>query len=347
MKNLFLILYLVFLSSCSSSIISIPTEQLHVSVKPEQEPENWQELLPAQLEQVRKGVAAYKDIDAAKKAGWKAFGGDEPLIGQHFYLKDGPDYVAGDRLDFSKPSNLMYTEIHGEMHLTGVAFVVRIGKDEAVPAGFAGPQDVWHVHDALKAANAMTEGRPLVRGLAKHWFEKNYTEKGDDRYRMAMVHVWTERKNPDGVFAHNDRSLIYKKLNLPLEWAQGASLAEAKGLILAMEDGCESTIKPKAWMADLSRKQKRVLYKKCEASSERIKSVLKNHTLRDKETVNKTAGLVWQDFEVFRESIYSDEQQRRLNSLMEHDASHHQAVEPKHHSEFKSELELEHSRQHH
>ena len=38
----------------------------------------------------------------------------------------------------------MYANINGRMTLTGVAFVVRIGADESVPSGFAGPKDTMN-----------------------------------------------------------------------------------------------------------------------------------------------------------------------------------------------------------
>ncbi len=281
------------------------------------EPEDWEKLLPGQIEQVRSAVKEWRDFDAAKAAGWKPFGGEEPLMGRHYYNDDAPDYQFGDALDFSEPNNLMYAEIDGRLTLTGVAYVVRIGPDEPVPAGFAGPEDEWHVHDLIDSINAATEDRPFLRSLASWWLNDTYFAKGDYRHRLAMVHVWTEWPNPDGDFANYDRTLPYRKLGLPAEWAEGVSLETARGVHLASASGCKDVIDGKAWIGNFSRKQKKALRSACKAAAERIASQIE----RGPDALNRVATIAWQDYLATYAAVVSDEQQRRIAAMTEH--SHH------------------------
>ena len=291
----------------------------HAVVEPAPEPDNWQEILPAQIDQVRLAAEKWQDFDAAKKAGWKAFGGEEPLMGQHYYNDEAPDYVSGDALDFSQPNNIMFAEIDGKMTLTGVAFVVRIGADESVPAGFAGPLDEWHVHDMLSAVNAATEERPFIRTVAKWWLNDAYFSKGDDRYRLAMVHVWTVWKNPDGDFANYDRTLPYRKLALATEWADGASVDAARGLDLATNNGCGNQLDGHAWIANLSRKQKRLLRDACTRSADRVAHSL---TL-GADQLNQTAAASWRDYKAVFDAVLTPDQRRRIAAIVEHGTHEH------------------------
>lgn len=282
------------------------------------EPANWQELLPAQIAAVQAAVAPYRNFEAAKRNGWKPFGGEEPLMGRHYHNDDAPDYVFGDPLDFSRPNNLMYAEVDGVMVLTGVAFVVRIGKDEPVPPGFAGPEDSWHVHDMLSAVNAATEDRPFVRTLAKWWLDDAYFSKGDYRHRLAMVHVWTESPNPDGVFASYDRTLPYRKLGLPVQWSENVSLATARGVNLGSDNACKEMIDGMAWIGNFSRRQKRRLHAACEYGAERVRNAV--GTTRD--DLNRVAGIAWRDYESVFEGVVSPEQKERLAAMTEHEHAH-------------------------
>lgn len=150
--------------------------------------------LPAQTEaelgRVANAVARYRDFDVTRREGWKKFGGDEPLMGEHWYNPKGLDLVGSDaRLDFNRPTNLMYTDIGGKQVLTGVAFTVRIAPGEAAPEGFYGSADHWHVHDFEKGIDAALVDRPFLRAITNWWLDANYRSKGDNRGRVAMVHA--------------------------------------------------------------------------------------------------------------------------------------------------------------
>ena len=304
--------------ACSVQPIEVPGDGIpHHAEHAVPEPEDWQRLLPAQIDQVRQAAKQWEDFDHAKKTGWRAFGHEEPLMGQHYYNPKEPDYVAGQDLDFSRPNNLMYAESDGRMTLTGVAFVVRIGADDPVPAGFAGPEDTWHVHDFVAAINAATEKRPLMRGVAKWWLNDNYFKKGDNRYRLAMVHVWTQHPNPDGVFADFDRTLPYRRACLPASWSEGGSVETARGVNMATDKGCENTLGGQAWIAHLSRAQKRQLLRECEHSASAIRAALP----LGRDALNETARSAWNDYRELYDRIVTAEQKQRLAAMTEH--SHH------------------------
>ena len=274
----------------------------------------------AELAQVRAALARYADIDVARAEGWKPFGGDEPLMGQHWYPPDGPDYAGSDaRLDFARPSNLMYTEIGGRQVLTGAAFVVRLRQGEALPAGFSGGADRWHVHDFEAAFAAATEDRPFLRGLGNWWLDREYRDAGDDRARLAMVHAWAGPiANPDGPFADHNRVLPYLKLGLPAEWARGASMDAALGLALATPDGCERTLEGTVWMANIGGRQLRTLRSGCRQAAEFVRGALG----ADPATVNGSAAAGWRSWESFLDAQLTPDQKRRVMAMSEHGMDH-------------------------
>lgn len=132
----------------------------------------------------------------------------------------------------------MYTDAGGRRVLTGVTFNVRLADGEALPQGFAGNADRWHVQDMLRAIGAVLKDRPILRWLANGWIDANHRNKGDDRGRIAMAHVWVTLPNPDGIFADSNRTVPYLKMQLPASFATGASEAAARGVDFATPNGC-------------------------------------------------------------------------------------------------------------
>lgn len=273
-----------------------------------------------QLDQLRRAVARYADIDVARREGWKRFGGDEPLMGEHWTPPDGRDYQGADvQLDFTRPNNLMYTRIDGKPVLTGVAYVVRLREGEALPQGFAGDADRWHVHDALHAIQAMTEERPLLRWLANSWIHSQYLAKGDDRGRLAMVHAWVTLPNPDGVFADHNRLLAYRKLGLPDAHADGASLDAARGLSLAAEHGCRDAVDAKLWIADAPRAAGRRIRAACNAQAATVARAVAEHRAHPP-MVNAAAEAAWRAFDAVWARELTGAQRARVAALTEHGA---------------------------
>ena len=279
--------------------------------------------LDAQLATVRAAVARYADFEVARREGWRKFGGDSPLMGEHYSLppeKGGIDYVSGMPLDFRRPSNLMYTMVGGKRVLSGVAFTVRIAPGEPVPEGFAGSSDEWHVHDFPKAVAAALQDRPLLRWIADRWGPQHFVGKGDGRGRLAMVHVWTGPiPNPDGPFAHRNRAVPYAKLGLPLAFAEGASEAAARGLYLATPEGCRESIDGALWIANAGA-AKRPLHAACRAAADHVRVGLRAGT---RQQVNTMAEHGWAMFDTEWKRRLTPAQQARIAAITEHGPGGH------------------------
>ena len=273
----------------------------------------------AQLRTVEQTVARYLDFNVAQREGWKKFGGDSPLMGEHWYLppeKGGPDYVGGSPIDFRRPSNLMYTWIGGKRVLTGVSFNVRIAPGEPVPDGFTGSMDEWHVHDFPKAVAAALQDRPFLRWVVNSFAPPHLVGKGDGRGRLAMVHVWTGPiPNPDGPFAHRNRAVPYAKLSLPLSFADGASEAAARGLMLATDKGCAESIDGGLWIANASRQVKSRLHSACRAAAAHVMAGVRT---RDKAQVNAMGEHGWAMFDAAWKRALTPDQQARIAAITEH-----------------------------
>jgi hypothetical protein len=269
-----------------------------------------------QLAQLADGIRPYHDFAEAKRRGWRQFGGeDEPLMGEHWFRPVGPDYVAGMPIDWSQPSNLMYTDIAGRKVLTGVAYTVRLAPGEPVPAGFDGPNDKWHVHDFEKAIAAALQDRPILRWLANGWIDRNYRSKGDNRGRVAMVHAWVTIPNPDGVFADYNRTLPYLKLGLPAAHAEGASVAAAKGLNLATADGCKDGIDGGLWIANVDRRTTKRVKAACADAAAHVRQGL---ATGDKARINRMGEHGWRMFDAAWRRELTPAQRERIAAMSEH-----------------------------
>jgi hypothetical protein len=271
-----------------------------------------------QLRLVEQAVAPYTDFEVARRAGWKKFGGDSPLMGEHWYLppeRGGLDYVGERPLDFRRPSNLMYTWIGGKRILTGVSFNVRIAEGEPVREGFAGSADAWHVHDFPKAVAAALQDRPFLRWVADSFAPPHFVGRGDGRGRLAMVHVWLGPiPNPDGQFGHRNRAIPYAKLGLPVGFAQGASESAARGLMLASDKGCAESIDGGLWIANASNQVKHRLHAACRNAAEHV---LQGTRTRSKAEVNAMAEHGWAMFDAAWKRELTPEQQARVAAITE------------------------------
>jgi hypothetical protein len=279
-------------------------------------------LQSVQLADVRASIQRFADIRIAKREGWKPFGDDEPLMGMHLTApQEVLDYVAGQPLDFSRPNVLMYTKMNGRMVLTGAAFIVRIAPGDPLPEGFSGYSDAWHVHNLVQAFNSVTETRPMLRGLGEWWFNETYTKKGDNRFRLAMLHTWVLEPNPDGEFADFNRALPYRELGLPESFHAGGSYSAARGLHLATPDGCGETNNPDFWFTDARGRQQRDIRKACDAAAKTVKAALARKP--DAATLNRIAEEAWLGFEAVTNRVYTPEQLLRMDSIVEPGAVGH------------------------
>ena len=266
----------------------------------------------AQIESARAAAAPYGDFAAAKRAGWKPFGDAAPLMGRHYFHPGNPDYLPGEAVDPGRPSNLLYAKIGGRQVLVGLAFNWRLGAGDALPEGFTGARDVFHVHDVARFVAAVTEDRPLLRAAARLFVAPQFD--GDDgvrRDRLAMVHVWTI-PNPDGPFASHNRALPFLRLGLPYDWAVGASDEAALGLALATDGGCQMEAGVKAWIGDLPRRAKRDLMAACERSATHVRA-----RLGTREAALRAGEEAWLAYAYERRRILTPEQKRRIGAVAE------------------------------
>lgn len=268
-----------------------------------------------QLATLAQAIARFHDVDVADAEGWTPFGDDVPMMGQHWSHPAGPDYVTGDVLDFSRPSNLIYSRIGDRKVLTGVAYIVRLGPDDPLPAGFAGTGDVWHVHDMDLIREIVLEDRPLAR-----WFvnRRISSEMSDGRTRLAMVHAWVTLPNPDGPFASHNRVVSYMKLGLPPHYAEGASMEAARGVALATEKGCSDQFDGKLWIANSTRAQRRTILQACTLAAVRLRRFVD----RGPEVLNAQGEAEWQALDRLYHQTLEPAQIARVTAMSQYEAGH-------------------------
>ncbi|HEX5727738.1 MAG TPA: hypothetical protein VFX98_19865, partial [Longimicrobiaceae bacterium] len=165
--------------------------------------------LHAQLEEVRRATERYRDHAAAVRDGYRRFGQEAPLAGEHWYRPD----LVGIPFDLRRPSTLMYATVGGRRELVGVAYTVYRVDGEPLPEGFSGGADTWHVHDVRRLALALSEDRPFLRWLVERRMDRGKLGH-EGRPLLTMVHAWVWSDNPDGVFAHHNRALPYLRAGL-------------------------------------------------------------------------------------------------------------------------------------
>jgi len=260
--------------------------------------------LRAQIQAVRSATERYRDHAAAVRDGYKLFGAEGPLIGEHWYRPD----LTRRPFDVSRPSTLQYATVGGRKVLVGVAYTVYHRPDEPVPEGFAGAEDRWHTHDVAKLARAFVADRPLLR-----WVVDRRLARGDGRTRLSMVHAWVWSDNPDGVFADEHRALPYLRAGLPAEWAASASREAARGVALLAPDACAGEVKRTDRLARMSGRQQRDLAAACERASAAVRAEMDRN--RSADGVHAAAKRAWTEVETARARILTPDQLARVERV--------------------------------
>lgn len=128
------------------------------------------------VQAVRNATTGFKDVEAAKAAGYGLFHGctsgpQEGAMGIHFV---NGDLVGDGALDPAKPEALIYEWRSGRFHLVGVEYVV-----------------------IAEAWDTQNDTPPVLMGQMFHFVGS------PNRYRIPAfyeLHVWAWKQNPSGMF---------------------------------------------------------------------------------------------------------------------------------------------------
>jgi hypothetical protein len=266
-------------------------------------------VLEAEVDAVRRATERYRDIEVARREGYRLFGMEGPLTGEHWYL---PDAVRRP-LDMARPSTLQYATVDGRKVLVGVAYTHYRRPDEPVPEGFAGAGDVWHTHDVTRLARAATAERPVLRAIVERRIRRGRVGAGDGRTLLTMVHAWVWSENPDGMFAGQHRGLPYLRAGLPASHAAGASEAAAMGVSLLAADGCADEVRRTDRLTGLSRSQSRDLRRACDRQAEAVRA----SRTASPAALNGAAERAWTAYLAERDRILRPEQRQRMRRVMD------------------------------
>ncbi|HEU0013579.1 MAG TPA: hypothetical protein VFQ45_07830 [Longimicrobium sp.] len=264
--------------------------------------------LAVQVQAVRGATERYRDFEAARRDGYRRFGDEGPLMGEHWYH---PELTRGP-LDLERPSTLQYATIDGRKVLVGVAYTWYRRPGEPLPEGFAGEADVWHTHDVARLARAATAERPVLRWAVDRRIRRGRVGAGDGRTLLTMVHAWIWLDNPDGLFAEQHRVLPYLRAGLPADFAVGASEEAALGVALGGPEGCAVEARRTDRLAGLSRAQSRDLAAACARRAAEVRAAPRD----DAPALNAAAERAWRAYESDRARLLTREQEQRMARVM-------------------------------
>ncbi len=267
------------------------------------------EALAEQLAAVRAATARYRDHANAVQDGYRLFGQEGPVMGEHWYRRD----LVPLPLDLAHPSTLQYATIGGRKVLVGVAYTVYRRPGDPVPEGFAGSGDAWHTHDVAHLASAATVDRPLIHRMVQRRIRQGKVGP-DGRTLLTMVHAWVWLDNPDGLFAHEHRALPYLRAGLPAAWATGAPDGAAEGVALLATDACAGEVKRIERLARTDASQERLLAAACEQQAEQLRAAVDRQ--RDASAVNAAAARAWVGYQAATARILDPGQRARMERIL-------------------------------
>jgi hypothetical protein len=162
-------------------------------------------LLAHQMELARATALRYPTVADAEAAGLHRAGPFSPGLGAHYINYAGaggsPDGVMTDDA-IGKPLAWIYDGTHPDSHIAGLFYMTGVKN----PEGFAGPNDVWHVHRdiCIKQGAGGNIDAPLG---ADHGATKAQCDKiGGTLLKQTqyLLHVWVVPgyESPEGVYAH-------------------------------------------------------------------------------------------------------------------------------------------------
>jgi hypothetical protein len=117
-----------------------------------------------------------------------------------------PSYV-GKPFDPAHPTHLIFGSDAPNAPLVGLMYY--IFKTGSPPSGFAGPNDVWHVHLQACMNNGFLLALDDISNRACAALGGAMTQLSPEYANRWMVHVWVApgEESPWGVFANGDPAL--------------------------------------------------------------------------------------------------------------------------------------------
>jgi hypothetical protein len=161
--------------------------------------------LARQLTLARQVALQYPTVKDAEAAGLRRAGPFSPGLGAH-YISYGnalgnTDGVMSDD-DIRKPLAWIYDGTHPDSHIAGLFYMT----GNADPAGFAGPNDTWHVHHdiCIKTGAGGVVDAPL--GADHDATQAQCDAVGGKLLKQTqyLLHAWVVPgyESPEGVFSH-------------------------------------------------------------------------------------------------------------------------------------------------
>lgn len=161
-------------------------------------------LLAHQMELARQTALLYPTVADAEAAGLHRAGPFSPGLGAHYidYANAGgaPDGVMNDDA-IRRPLAWIYDGTHPDSHVAGLFYASAV-KD---PAGFAGPNDFWHVHKNVCIKPGPT-GVDAPLGADHDATKAQCDAVGGSLIKQTqmLLHVWAVPgyESPEGVYSH-------------------------------------------------------------------------------------------------------------------------------------------------
>ncbi len=184
------------------------------------------------LAAARNAVAPISDTAAARAAGYRpieelGIPDRNPFQGMHWFSRARSDTLPDVSLD--TPSFVMFSPVNGTLRRIAVAYAARLRLESPTPEGLGSDSSaMWHVHVLCHFRSP--SGRPIVDQVPDTAVCR--TRGGEPQPRKtAMIHVWTDVTNPEGVYGHDNPALPFIALGLtPPE----TSARESRELALAL-----------------------------------------------------------------------------------------------------------------
>jgi hypothetical protein len=160
--------------------------------------------LAHQMELARQTALRYPTVADAEAAGLHRAGPFSPGLGAHYInYASGIGNVDGKMTDdaIGKPLAWIYDGTHPDSHVAGLFYMTALKN----PEGFAGPNDVWHVHhDICLKPSPTGVDAPLGADHGATKAECDAVGGSLMKQTQYLLHVWAVPgyESPEGVYAH-------------------------------------------------------------------------------------------------------------------------------------------------